>query len=139
MPILARTFIKTSFIYLGIALVLGILLAGQSVWNLPLIIASLFPQYVHLLTVGWLTLLIFGVAYWMFPKYSMEHIHGSEQLSWAAYILLNLGLVVRLVSEPLSQHPPIVVWSSLLVLSALLQWLGGMAFIINAWKRVKVK
>jgi hypothetical protein len=63
MPILARTFIKTSFIYLGIALVLGILLAGQSMWNLPMIIASLFPQYVHLLTVGWLTLLIFGVAY----------------------------------------------------------------------------
>jgi cbb3-type cytochrome oxidase subunit 1 len=139
MPLLTRLFIRTSFVYLGIALAEGILLAGQSIWNSPLPFAVLFQGYIHLMTVGWLTLLIFGVAYWMFPKYSQADPHGSEALSWTAYILINLGLVMRLVGEPLNDIRQQAFWSWLLIFSALLQWLGGMAFIINLWKRVKMK
>lgn len=139
MPLLTRWFIRTSFVYLGIALAVGILLAGQSLWSSLLPVAILFPGYIHLLTVGWLTLLIFGVAYWMFPRYSLAHPHGSDVLSWAAYILLNLGLVMRIVGEPLDNLRRDAFWGWLLVFSALLQWLGGIAFIINLWKRVKTK
>jgi len=46
---------------LAFALVLGILLTS-GVTN------GLFPVYIHLLVFGWLTQLIFGVIYWMFPK-----------------------------------------------------------------------
>ncbi len=139
MPLLTRWVIKTSFVYLGIALAVGILLAGQSPWHLPAFIASLFPAYIHLLVIGWLTLLIFGVAYWMFPKYSMERPHGSEKLSWSAYALLNAGLAMRVVSEPMLNQSRMFPWGWLMVLSALLQWLGGMALIMNLWKRVKGK
>jgi cbb3-type cytochrome oxidase subunit 1 len=136
---LSRLFIKTSFIYLGVGLAIGILLAVQSLWNLPTYITALYPAYIHLLTVGWLTLLIFGVAYWMFPKYSQERPHGNEMQSWAAYFLLNIGLVIRLGSEPIVSQTGGIYWGYLLVLSAILQWLGGIIFIINLWKRVKVK
>jgi hypothetical protein len=139
MPLLTRWFIKTSFVYLGVALAEGILLAGQSVWNSTLPFAVLFQGYIHLLTVGWLTLLIFGVAYWMFPKYSQAHPHGSEALNWTAYILINLGLAMRLVGEPLNDIRQQAIWSWFLVFSALLQWLGGISFIINLWKRTKMK
>lgn len=81
---MTRWSIRTSFIYLGIALTVGILLAGQSLWRLPLFVSALFPGYIHLLVIGWLTLLIFGVAYWMFPKYSSERPHGSQTLGWSA-------------------------------------------------------
>jgi hypothetical protein len=137
MPFLTRWFIKTSFVYLGIALALGILLAGQSPWHLSLTIANLFPGYIHLLTVGWLTQLIFGVAYWMFPKYTLEHPHGSETLNWSAYILINMGLLIRIVNEPISIQTQAAFWGWMLALSALLQWLGGMLFILNLWNRVK--
>ena len=139
MPLLTRWVIKASFVCLGIGLALGILLAGQSLWRLPTFLSALFPGYIHLLTVGWLTLLIFGVAYWMFPKYSMEHPHGNEALNWSAYLLLNIGLVIRIVCEPISSQTNGAPWGWLLVFSALLQWLGGLAFIISLWKRVKVK
>ena len=139
MPILSRWFIRTSFVYLGIGLAVGILLAGQSLWNSLSSVAVLFPGYIHLLTVGWLTLLIFGVAYWMFPKYSSEHPHGNDLLNWAAFILLNLGLLIRLVDEPLDNLRKEAIWGWLLGLSALLQWLGGTAFVLNLWKRVKMK
>ncbi len=89
MPLLTRWFLKTSFVYLGIALAAGVLLAGQPLWGLPASLAALFPGYLHLLTVGWLTQLIFGVAYWMFPKDTSVQPHGREGLNWASYLTLN--------------------------------------------------
>ena len=139
MPLLTRWFIRTSFVYLGLALAIGILLAGQSLWSTSIPVNVLFPGYIHLLTVGWLTLLIFGVAYWMFPKYSQIQPRGNYALNWAAFILLNLGLVMRLVGEPLNILRRNALWGWLLVFSALLQWLGGMAFILNLCKRVRKK
>lgn len=139
MPVLARWIIKTAFVFLGIALALGILLAAGPLWNSPPLLTDLFPGYIHILTVGWLTLLIFGVAYWMFPKFTPARPHGDERWNWAAYIALSTGLVLRLVAEPLTDLLPSSFPGGLLVLSALLQWLGGMVFMANLWKRVKVK
>jgi hypothetical protein len=139
MPRLSRLCIKTSFVYLAVGLLVGILLAGQFLWRLPAFVAALYPAYIHLLTVGWLTLLIFGVAWWMFPKYTLERPHGDERLGWAAYFLLNAGLVLRFAVEPLLARGNDPLLAGLLVVSAVLQWLGGMAFILNLWPRVKVK
>ena len=139
MPPLTRWFIRISFVYLGIALAYGVLLAGQTLWDFRFPIALLFPGYIHLITVGWLTLLIFGVANWMFPRYSQAQPHGHTWLNWTAFALLNLGLLLRLVAEPLDSLSPHAFWSWSLVLSALMLELGGMAFIITLWQRVKVK
>jgi hypothetical protein len=52
-----------------------------------------------------------------------------------------MGLLLRLISEPANAllASPASTWASLLVTAAFLQWLGGMAFVINTWSRVKVK
>src|SRR5574338_500029 len=100
MPPLTRWFVKTSFVYLILALVTGLLLMMQSTfkWIMP---SGFFPIYVHLFVLGWLTQLIFGVVYWMFPKYSNEKPRGSEALGWWTYALLNIGLLVRTIAEPI--------------------------------------
>ena len=59
-----------------------------------------YPTYLHLVTVGWLTNLIFGVAFWMFPRYTAESPRGSDALGWASYAGLNAGLLLRLIGEP---------------------------------------
>ncbi len=84
-------------------------------------------------------MLIIGVAYWMFPKFTLERPRGSEKLGWACYILLNLGLLIRMVSEPADGMIVNPIWPVLLTISAALQWLGGMAFVLNSWGRVKEK
>jgi hypothetical protein len=78
MPLLTRLLIKTSFVYLFLGLLLGILLVIQPA-VLPAA-AGLFPVYFHLLAIGWLSSLIFGIGYWMFPKFSLEKPRGSELL-----------------------------------------------------------
>ncbi len=138
MPPLTRWFVKTSLIYLILALVTGLLLILQSTfqWTIP---AGLFPMYIHLFVLGWLTQLIFGVVYWMFPKYSNEKPRGSESLGWWTYAMLNLGLLLRVIAEPIHSTLPNPLSGWTLVLSAALQFLAGLGFVINSWGRVKVK
>ena len=137
MPTLTRWFIKSALVFLIVALVFSILLAGRTIVDLPEVVAYLGPVQVHLFVVGWVTQLIFGVVYWMFPKYSREKPRGSEGLAWATFGLLNTGLILRVLGEPLNALRPGAESGWLLAASALLQWLAGMAFVVNTWSRVK--
>lgn len=141
MPPLTRWFIKFSFVYLILGLLSGLFLAAQGVWNFYPPAALLFPTYFHLIAEGWITMLIVGVVFWMFPKYSMEKPRRSEELARASFYLLNAGLLLRIISEPANEYyaASVSFWAVLLTLAALLQWLGGMAFVINTWERVKEK
>jgi len=139
MPLLTRYFIKTSLVYLVLTLLVSVLLDVNDVFDVPLSLAGTFPVYIHLLAIGWLTQLIFGVAYWMFPVFSREKPRASENLGWLTYGLLNLGLVLRAVAEPWQVQNPNMGSAWLLILSATLQWLAGLMFVINTWSRVKEK
>ena len=137
MPTLTRWFIKSSLVYFVAALVIAVLLALQAPLNLPSAMGSLMPVYFHLFMVGWITQFIFGVIYWMFPRLSKEKPRGSEGLAWATYGLINVGLILRVIGEPVSALQPQAGFGWLLALSAILQWLGGMVFVFNTWGRVK--
>ena len=139
MPRLTRYFIKTALVYLAAALALGLLLAARSAVDLPPELLALSPVYFHLFMVGWVTQLIFGMLFWMLPKSSKELPRGHEKLAWAAYILINCGLVLRVIGEPLTALRADWGLGWLLSLSALLQLAGGWAFIANTWPRVKVR
>ncbi len=137
MPRLTRYFIKTSLLYLALALVLGVLLAARLALDLPAEFAALSPVFFHVFMVGWVAQLIFGMLFWMLPKHSKERPRGNETLAWSAYLLINIGLVLRIISEPLNAWQANQGLGWLLALSALLQLLGGWAFILNAWPRVR--
>jgi hypothetical protein len=123
MPPITRWFVKLALLYFVAALAGGVWqAAGGPLW--------LTPITIHLLVVGWVTGMIFGVAYWMFPKFSTEQPRGANSLAVASFVLLNVGLVLRVVAEPMD-----IGW--LLVTSAVLQWLGAVAFVANTWPRVK--
>jgi hypothetical protein len=73
----------------------------------------------------------------MFPKYSKEKPRGNEGVAWATFGLLNVGLFLRVLGQPLNTLAPDAEWGWLLVASAIMQWLAGMAFVVNTWSRVK--
>ena len=98
---------------------------------------ALTPVYFHMFMVGWVMQLIFGMLFWMLPKYSRERPRGPERLAWAAYVLINTGLILRVIGEPLVAVRSDLGAGWLLVLSALLQLIGGWAFIVAVWPRVK--
>ena len=121
-------------LYLLAALLLSIAMQSPLRDQLPLL-AVLWPTYLHLLVVGWLTQLIFGVAFWLFPKHSAAHPRGSELLGWASFWLLNLGLILRAAAEPgqaLGRDT-----GPLLFVAAAAQLAAGWAFVFNTWPRVR--
>ncbi len=75
--------------------------------------------------------------HWMFPKYSQDRPRGRERLIWGVYFALNTGLLLRFVAEPLLTAGYQGPWGEILVVSAGLQWLAGVAFVVNTWPRVK--
>jgi len=134
MPTLTRWCIRSGLVCLLAALLLGFLMQWPPAAAVPWL-RSAWPTYLHILVVGWLTNLIFGVAYWLFPRYSADAPRGSERLGWAALVLLNLGLLLRVIGEP---------WAALggetaplLVGSAVAQLLAGLAFVANTWPRLR--
>jgi heme/copper-type cytochrome/quinol oxidase subunit 1 len=120
-------------LYLVASLVLGPVMQTHLASQTPHL-RAFWLVYLHLLVVGWLTQLIFGVAYWMFPRYSAERPRGSERLGWATFALLNLGLLLRGISEP---WPSFRGRDLLLISSALFQLFAAWAFVINTWPRVR--
>lgn len=137
MPVLTRWYVKTAILYLVVALLLGAVIAGNGLVPLPAFLVLAAPAQIHLFVVGWLTQLIFGIAYWMFPKASAERPRGSDTLAVLTYGCLNAGLLARVVGEPWQAVAPGAVAGGLLIASGVLQWLAGAAFAVLAWPRVR--
>lgn len=137
MPRLTRYYLKTGMFYLVLALLVAGLMAAVPVFNLSPSLGVLRPVFYHLLMVGWVTQLIFGVGHWMFPKFSKEQPRGRERLAWVTFILLNIGLLLRIIGEPLVALRPDAGAGWLLLASALLQLVAGWLFILNVWPRIR--
>jgi hypothetical protein len=132
MPPLSRWYIKLAIVYFVAALLVGLL---QAVLDIPYVA----PAYVHMLVVGWITQMIFGVAYWMFPKYSRELPRGDNAIAIATFVLLNVGLALRVIVEPLRAWHAGAAPGWLLAVAGGAQLLAGVGFAISTWPRVKVR
>lgn len=137
MPPLTRWFIKTALVYLVLSLLTGVFAAADPVLSMPYPVAGLMPLYFQLLMVGWITQLIFGIAYWMFPIASRDEPRGYPWLGWVAYVSLNAALLISGVTELANVLDafPVLPWAT--ELSLVLQLVAAVAFVLNTWNRVK--
>ena len=139
MPPLARAFIKSGMLYLVAGFALGALLLLSGVVALPAVLRASQPVYFHLLMVGWITGLIMGVAFWLFPRPDRNRPPPPESLGWTAYTCLYLGLLLRLPAEPATAMDPLSPLRWLLPLSGLLQLAAAVAFVALIWPRVRTR
>lgn len=131
MPRLSVFLVRTAFLHLLVGFGIGgLLLAdkGLSFWPA---LWRLRPAHIELLLVGWTLQLTMGVAYWILPRFRDGPARGAVRGVWAAYLLLNLG-VIALALGPLSARP------AALALAGRCAELAAVAvFALNAWPRVK--
>lgn len=117
---------------LGLTLVLGKLI------DLPPFLQNIFPVYIHLFIMGWINQLIFGVAWWLFPLLP-DRKKGNEKLAYTLYFLLNTGLILRAIFEPLNSIKSSNINNSFLLLSAFIQVSAIFIFVSLLWNRVRGK
>jgi len=139
MPTITRTFIKTALAYALVGMLLSTLALIHTAVPLHPVLGVIRPTALHAIMVGWLTQLIFGVALWMFPVWSKAQPRGPELPTWLCYGLLNAGLAVRLLAEPLHSYRPSAVRGALLVIAAVLHVAAVLLFVGLAWRRVRAK
>jgi hypothetical protein len=123
-------FVRAALVWLLLGSALG---AATSFALLPAY--AFYAATSHALMVGWITMLIAGVAIWMFPNRKRD-----QPLTWGWVSLLcwNVGLAARVCGEPGKLvWPSGAAWSALLVVSALCQLTGALALAVTLLPRLK--
>lgn len=128
MPTLTRWFLRAAIVCLVAGLALGLWMSASDA------AASWRMVYVHLLVMGWATQMIFGVAYWMFPRRKPLDLSMFDWMGWTCFAATNVGLVLRAAGEP---QLGIAAWAGTAVLLAsLLQLVAVLAFVVQIWPRI---
>lgn len=150
MPTTSRLFVKASLIYFGVGAVIGSLLLINRWVPLATPILALRASHIQVLIAGWLTQLIMGVAWWLFPPLALRRLpdaprsirrgqaqRGSEPLFWVAFGCLNAGILLEAIFAPLYTWTKVSVFSQLAGISDLLLLLAALTFVINMWNRIR--
>ena len=97
------------------------------------------PTHGHMLFVGWLVQFALGIAYWLLPrKRSPELPVGyRERPAFLAVVLLNLGLALRVLGEPLERTGHASDFTlGVLGISSLAQVAAIVIFVMQLWPRI---
>ncbi len=93
MPRLSVWLIRTALLYLGAGFTLGALILFQKGIPYDEAVWQLLPLHIEFVLIGWTTQLAMGVAFWILPRFLRGAARGDERLVWAAYVLLNTGVL----------------------------------------------
>ena len=135
---LVRRYIKTSFVFLVLGLALGAYLIvaqfGVGAYPPRLVVTA----HLHLLLVGFMLMIVMGVATWMFPRPSREDTRYRPELAEAVYWVMTLSTALRAATEMLLAYTgrPALGW--LIAVGGLGQVAGAMLFVANMWVRVRM-
>lgn len=138
MPPLVRRYIKTSFAFLLAGLALGgyLLVSEFVLGRYP---SRLFiTAHVHLLLVGFMLLMVMGVATWMFPRPGREDTRYRPELAEAVYWIVTAGTTVRALAEVLAGLSPASLLRLPIAAGGLAQLAGAALFVLNMWWRVRM-
>lgn len=137
MPPLVRRYLKTAIAFLIFGVGLGVYLLARrelaGVWPSPWWTSA----HTHAILVGFVMMMILGVALWMFPRPAKDDRHFDPRLAEVAYWLLTLGTAVRVAGEmarPVSAAAG-VRWA--VVLAGTGQALGLAFFFWTMWTRIR--
>ena len=134
---LVRRFIKTA---------IGFLLAGLGLGGWMIARRELGRQFAspyetsahtHAIFVGFVMMMICGVALWLFPRPEKTDRRYRPVLAEVAYWLLTVGTSARIVGE-LLRHATDALWlRSSIVASGVLQIAGLAIFFFTMWSRIR--
>lgn len=123
-----RAFLKASLAWLSVGVTLGVVMAMVPAW------VVYRPAHLHMLTLGFVAMMIFGVAYHVMPRFSGRPLHSRTLPVWhwwmsnVGLVLMSAGFVLRPLVGPRA--------TPLLAVGALLSAMGAYAFAFVLWRTI---
>jgi hypothetical protein len=97
------------------------------------------PTHGHMLFVGWFVQFAIGIAYWLLPRKRRPDLPVGyrESPAFTGWVLLNLGLLLRVLGEPMERAGNAgTVSITILAVSSIMQVLAVVIFVAQLWPRV---
>lgn len=134
---LVRRYIKTAIAFLVVGLAIG----ARTLIRREIFFRSPNPfevsAHTHAILVGFVMMMILGVALWLFPRAERGEQRYDPRLAAAAYWLLTIGTAVRVASE-LARASFADLWlRSAVVTGGLAQFAGIVLFFFTMWPRIR--
>lgn len=120
-------FLRASLAWLGVGVLIGVVMAvaqGATV--------AFLPAHVHALLLGFVAMMIYGVAYHVFPRFTGRALH-SRRLAEAHVWISNVGLACFISGFLVRVYVPLP-GRVLVALGGTLSAAGALAFAYNAWR-----
>jgi heme/copper-type cytochrome/quinol oxidase subunit 1 len=134
---LVRRYIKTAILFLGVGLVLGgwMMVRRELAGAAPS--SYMVSAHTHAIFVGFVMMMILGVALWMFPRPEKGDTRYSPRAAEGAYWLVTIGTAGRIAGELARQQAasPALRWT--VMLCGLAQVAGIGLFFVNMWPRIR--
>jgi heme/copper-type cytochrome/quinol oxidase subunit 1 len=134
---LVRRFLRTAIAFLVVGIAIGLwLMARREIGNVAPS-AYLVSAHTHAILVGFVMMMILGVALWMFPRPAKgDRVYRPAQAE-AAYWLVTLGTVARVAGELVRDRvdEPWLRWAVLA--SGAAQGFGLLVFFATMWTRIR--
>lgn len=134
---LVRRYIKTGIAFLFIGLLLGLLGLVQrelgGTWPSPFQTSA----HAHAILVGFVMMMIQGVALWLFPRPAQDDQRYDPRLADAAYWLVASGTALRIAGELGRSWSAVPALRIAIVVTGVLQVAGIALFFHTMWSRVR--
>ncbi len=137
MTSLVRRFLKTAIAFLVTGLVIGTWMMWQREILGRFPSPYLISAHTHAILVGFVMMMILGVAQWMFPRPARDDTRYNPVVAETSYWLLTVATAARVAGELIrvSASSPWLRW--MIVAAGLLQVVGILAFFANMWSRIR--
>ncbi len=123
-------FIIASLFYLCVGVTVGVVLTVHTD-----LIGYLLPMHAHTNLLGWVSMMIFAVAYHVLPRFSGKPLF-SDALANMHLVFSNVGLLGLLIAWPLLRVFGTVTIQAVHIVAALFYAIGAFLFVINIGKTV---
>ncbi len=134
---LARRYIKTAIAFLGAGLLLGgWMVVRREMWGRAPGV-YVVSAHTHVIFVGFVMMMILGVALWLFPRPEKGDERYRPALVAAAYWMLTVGTAARALGE-LARSASTALWLRwAVVLASALQIVAFGLFFYTIWSRIR--
>jgi len=134
---LVRRYLRTAigFLLAGLGLGAWMLVRRELTGQHPT--TRLISAHTHVILVGFVMMMILGVALWMFPRPERDDVRYRPVVAEAAYWLLTGATGTRFVGEVLPPNPPGSLQSWIVVVAGIGQTVGLGIFFYNLLPRIR--